>query len=93
MTTDKTISQDAARKLLEACKAICDFWDEGKTYGDPAQLHADAFIGGHDGAEPVTISDVLKLAIAAAEGSQTPSPAKENKLRHIPYVSKYFDPD
>lgn len=58
----------AAPDLLEACKAICEFWDEGKMYGNPAQLHADAFIGGHDAVEPITIHDVLRAAIAKAEG-------------------------
>lgn len=76
MTTDKTISQDAARKLLEACKQLCAF-----LASSPEGLRV--------GSE----YEQALIAIEAAEGNQTPSPAKEKKLQHIPYVSKYFDPD
>jgi len=58
MTTDKTISQDAARKLLEALLKIHD-WLVCACIADPddmAQSFAD-------------MEETARLAIAAAEGS------------------------
>jgi hypothetical protein len=59
----------ASPKLLEACKAISEFWDEAEADGLDTPLHPDALIGGQPNeCDPVTIRDVLKAAIAAATG-------------------------
>jgi hypothetical protein len=57
----------AAPQLLEACKAIVEFWDEAEADGLATPLHPDALIGGQPNeCDPVTIRDVLKAALSAA---------------------------
>lgn len=63
----------AAQDLLAACKAICEFWDfaKGEEPAMSTPLSPDALIGGHDGDDEITIHDVLRAAIAKAEGTQS----------------------
>lgn len=57
----------ASPRLLAACQAIVEFWDEREADELETPLHPDALIGGQpDECDPVTIRDVLRRAIEYA---------------------------
>ena len=54
--------------FLDACEAICEFWDEADGDGLTTMLSPDAFIGGHCGTEPITIRELLETLVSLAKG-------------------------